>query len=151
MRFQTRSYSCGAAAVVNALRCFGKRIAERHIWPLADTTDDGTDEEGILKALSSLGYSTSEVKSVTKKEAVWELNQALALFPVILSVQQEKHWVTVIGMICDRYIIVDPARTERSKAENGVIMMSRRELLKYWIHPNGDVKYYGIVVRGHTK
>lgn len=152
MRFQTKSGTCGPASIVNALRCFGKRIAERRIWPLANTDEDGTDEEGMLNALTSLGYSTSEIKANTNKEAIWELNQALTLFPVILSVLQDKHWVTAIGKICDRYIIADPSRIEKSKQENGIYVMSRRELLKYWRHPNGEpAKFYGIVVRGHTK
>ena len=151
MRFQTKSYSCGSAAIVNALRCFGRRIAERHVWPLADTTDDGTDEEGIVNALASLGYSTSLIQTSTKKEAVWELNQATSLFPVIISAERERHWVTIIGKVCDRYIVVDPARTLRSKRENGVFMMNKRELLKYWLNPNGNDKYYGVIVRGHTK
>jgi len=149
MRYQAKSYSCGAASIVNTLRCFGKKIAEHHIWPLANTNEHGTDENGIIAALSYLGYSTSIIASNTRKEAIWELDQALALFPVILSVQQDRHWVTVISKTCGRYVVIDPANTDRSIRENGVYIMNKNELLKYWLHPYGEpAKYYGIIVRG---
>ena len=58
MRYQQRPYSCGAAAVVNALRCYGKRIPEKLVRSRAGTTKkDGTQEEPMNMASQRMSIS----------------------------------------------------------------------------------------------
>lgn len=141
MRFQTKPYSCGAAAIVNALRCFGKRISERQIQILANTSKEyGTSEDGISNAIKSLGLIPTRFES-NDKELAW--NKVIKNFPIILCVMNSNHWVTTIGTIDDRIIIVDPTNTLLNKSENGIHIVRKQELLKYW--KNKENKYFGVI------
>ena len=144
MRYQKTNYSCGAAAIANALRCFGKKIPERTLIKLSETNKDGADEHNIRKALTSLSYPHQEIAANTPPAILDPtLNSGQ---PIIMSVDNAKHWVTVIGKVGDRYILVDSTNTIVNKKENGVHLISRRELLRRWRCKNEPYKYYGISV-----
>lgn len=144
MKYQSKPYSCGAAAVVNALRCFGKKVPEKRVMALAFTTKDGTDEHGIISALRSLGFDGEafEVDQIGAArsdlaDSQWE--------PIIICIQNLQHWVTVIGEHEYGFIIVDPARTIKNKKENGVHIVPWKELKNTWLARDG--KFYGITVK----
>lgn len=142
MRYQELPHSCGAAAVLNAARCFGKRVAERSARALAGTTTDGTSEHGILGALAGVGLKGTVFSSADFRLAI----AAVAEPPAILCVQNSQHWVVVAGRTDGgrRWIIVDGARTKENTRENGVRVFDRRGLRRAWVTKAGV--YFGILV-----
>ena len=145
MRFQARKYSCGAASVVNALRCYGRRVSEDTVRRVAGTNFDGTDEDGIFLALSYYGFEGIPL-STNRKKIAWEwLKQNLIEgAPVILCVDDWSHWVVVTGVLGDRVILVDPERTSHNKKENGTHVLKKDRLMRRWVTRCSEL--YGIAV-----
>lgn len=151
MRYQKDPYSCGAAAVVNALRCFGKNVSERAVRAFSSTTPEkGTDEHGIIAALRGLGFNGETMEKASFEEAWGELESNIDEgYPVILCTWSMQHWVTVVGRFgCDpgngiRLVIADPSNSDRNTTENGVKIVTKKQLKKSWRSRDG--KYYGIV------
>jgi ABC-type bacteriocin/lantibiotic exporter with double-glycine peptidase domain len=147
MRYQKDSYSCGAAAVVNALRCFGKKVPERNVRAFSSTTQEkGTDEHGIIAALRGLGFDGQSFETEKSDEAVAGLATNMRKgHPVIICTQNLQHWVTVVGMAGDRFVVFDPARTKGNKSENGVHVYTHKQLSKTWQARNG--KLFGVICK----
>lgn len=147
MRYQQLPFSCGAAAVTNAIRCFGKRVPERVVRARAGTCFElGTQDEGMIAALATFGLKGTAFDEKNRGLAMNILvSHAIEGDPVILCVQNLQHWVTIIGMIGDRFILVDPANTVENKKENGIHVLSQKTLSKIWQSKNGS--FSGIVVR----
>lgn len=148
MKLQGRHYSCGAAAVVNVFRCFGKKVSESKVRAFSSTTEEkGTDEHGIIAALRALGHDGSTFE----EEEIDEAFSRLVLYvmegtPVIICTHDSQHWVTVIGHIHTnprRVILFDPADTKKNAAENGAYALSKKDLKKIWKSREG--KFFGIV------
>jgi ABC-type bacteriocin/lantibiotic exporter with double-glycine peptidase domain len=146
MRFQETKSSCGAAAIRNVLKCFGQNVGEHRLRQLAETDEDGTTEAGVLNALDHLGF-TSEVfeteKATHAKAAL--IKYLKAGMPLIVAVDQDTHWATVVGMVGNRYVIVDSERTVKNKKENGVHVLDIRGLFRRWRKPDGTM--YAIAVK----
>jgi ABC-type bacteriocin/lantibiotic exporter with double-glycine peptidase domain len=146
MRFQETKTSCGAAAIRNVLKCFGQNVGEHRLRTLAGTDDDGTTEAGVMNCLDHLGF-TSEVYETGK---VGHAKAALLKYlkegrPLIVAVDQDTHWATVVGMLGPkRYVVVDSERTVKNKKENGVHVLDIRGLLRRWRKPDGTM--YAIAV-----
>jgi ABC-type bacteriocin/lantibiotic exporter with double-glycine peptidase domain len=133
MRFQALPYSCGAAAVVNTARVFGKRVDERRIRTMAATSPEGTSPEGIMAALRGIGYSATIYEGKKSSQAWQWLNGALVHGSVIiLSVDLWQHWVACIGLNGDRVILIDSANTVNNLREHGVQVLPKAKLLKRW-------------------
>lgn len=148
MRYQDLSYSCGPAALVNAIRCFGRRVAERRVRGLASCTEDsGTDEDGLIAAARELGYTAASHWSADQT-AAWSFVRANVLDgkPCLLCIDSWGHWVTVIGIVGDHVLVADPANTKRNGSENGVHSLSRRDLLARWRCPGEDEPFYAIAI-----
>lgn len=143
MRFQTQEGACGAAAVVNVARCFGRRIAERNVRPVAGTTEDGTPEGGILRALAAVGLSGTPFSSPDFRLAL----AAIADTPAILCVQNSGHWIVVAGRTDGgrRWVVIDSSRTKANVRENGVAVWDRRALRRAWFCSRSGV-FYGVLV-----
>lgn len=144
MRYQRNPYSCGAAAVVNALRCYGRRVPEVRIQAAGGTTpEEGTGEQGIMTALRAHGCGAAnfETRSVTEAMSYLEGSMEEGV-PVIICTQQLQHWVTVIGMVGTRFVVVDPSNSRRNRSENGVHVLPRFVLRRSWMSRDG--RYFGI-------
>lgn len=123
MKFQTRTYTCGPAAAVNALRLYGVQVPEAHVAKLAGTTSDGTDERGLMRALRKLGCRPSAVcltSTVRKRIA--------SGVPVIIHLDKELHWVVAIGCLGQNLIAFDSHRGKHNQEENGVRVIAPQEL-----------------------
>jgi ABC-type bacteriocin/lantibiotic exporter with double-glycine peptidase domain len=150
MKYQKHPYSCGAAAVVNALRCFGKNASEMAVRGFSSTTPEkGTDEHGIIAALRGFGFDGESFDIKNFDEAFSEVRSNIEEgYPVILCTWSMQHWVTVIGVFGrepgngTRFIVADPSNSERNTSENGVKILTKKQLKKSWRSPSG--KYYGI-------
>ena len=147
MKLQITPYSCGSAALVNALRCYGVKIAEMRVKKLAGTTkDDGTNEHGILDALKALKFKGEMIETHDEDDAWKEIVYGIEIgHPVILCVSNLQHWVTVVGKLGNKFLVIDPSNAMRNKAENGVAVLNKTELLKRWKSRSG--LYTGIVCK----
>lgn len=132
---------------MNALRALGRRITERSAITLANTSPAlGTSSEGILGAFRALGYDASSVDLKLRKDAwAWVTRNLNVGKPIILCVDDWQHWVTAIGMVGDRVILVDSTNTKINKSENGIWVLSKREFMTKWRHSRKGV-YSGIVI-----
>jgi ABC-type bacteriocin/lantibiotic exporter with double-glycine peptidase domain len=148
MKYQKDSFSCGAAAVVNALRCFGVRVPEKRVRAHSATTEkDGTNEHGIRNALERLGFAGDELR-MGKEGAAWTgLTESVeGGSPVILLFDRWQHWTVAAGILGkDRIVVVDSTRTKKNKEENGVHVYTRKQLFRRWHRYQGE--HYGISVR----
>lgn len=145
MRYQKVSYSCGAAAVVNVLQCFGKRVPERIIRARAGTCFEiGTPESGIIKALRSFGHETESLN--TSYFPIFKLNAAIKDGNVaIICTEDLQHWATVIGKVRDSFIIIDSSNTKKNVKENGVWVLTPKQLKRLW--KSRTKRFYGIIVK----
>lgn len=143
MRFQADNHTCGPVSVANAMKCFGKRISIKKITNLCGTTQkQGTNEFGIQSALSQLGFEFDVVNCHTLEEAFAEIDAGV---PIIASVVNSTHWCVFLGKIGKRTILFDPSNSDKNKKENGIHLMAKYELSKYW--RGKDNKFYGIRIR----
>ena len=148
MRYQELAWSCGAAALVNASRALGKRIAEGRVRHLSETTEaDGTDEDGLIRAARGLKMTATEHHSADSN-AAWAFVRSNVSDgrPCLICVDSWGHWVTVVGIVGDRVIVVDPAKTVRNTAENGTLSLLRKDLLPRWRCPREEEPFYAIAV-----
>ncbi len=123
MRYQTRSYTCGPASIVNALMLFGRVVPEAVVASLAGTTNAGTSEHGLIKALRKLEYNPAVIKSVRGVR-----NRVLDGTPVIVHLDEELHWVVIIGCLGKNFIAFDSDPSIYNKQENGVRVIYPSEL-----------------------
>lgn len=147
MRYQKVSYSCGAAAVVNVLQCFGKRVPERIVRARAGTCYEiGTPEAGIVKALRSFGRTTELFNE--RSSPVAKLRDMLGDpgydTVAIICTEDLQHWATVIGTVGNRFIVIDSSNTKKNVKENGVWILDAKQLKKLW--KSRSKRFYGIIV-----
>lgn len=148
MRFQSENYSCGAAAVVNALRCLGVKVPERRVSSVARTSEEnGTDENGVMDAAREFGAAAAKFENVSQKDAWrWLKSSLLEGKPVILCIDNWQHWVTAVGLLGDgSVVIVDSANTVSNMSENGTHVMKRATFMKKWKHRNMN-QFFGISI-----
>jgi ABC-type bacteriocin/lantibiotic exporter with double-glycine peptidase domain len=144
MKLQNNSYSCGVYAVLNAARCLGIVLTEKKILKYSKTTNNGTDEKGILNAIVKNNMQGEEFNVYDEYLAFESLNKALKNDnPIIIYLDREEHWCTVIGRMNSKYIVFDSDKDPINKKEHGVQILSKSELKKRWIAKNS---FYGIVV-----
>ena len=146
MKFQQLPYSCGPASIINALRCFGIRKAEKTIRKTSNTnTKNGTSEEDMIRVLTNLGFRVNKHEQGQYAKAwKWLHNKLKDGNPVIISVRNWSHYVAAIGIIGDKIIIADPDGSS-TKSENGVLVLNKRRLKKFWFHTNQKL-YTGLAV-----
>jgi len=148
MRYQQLGWSCGPAAAVNAARTLGKKISEARFRKLAGTTKEfGTDEIGLIESLRGLSLTATAHWS-GDKNAAWAFVRSNVMdgHPCLLCIDNWGHWVTVIGIVGDRVIVVDPTSALSNQKENGIHSLSRKELLKRWRHKMEQEPFYAIAV-----
>lgn len=147
MRYQMRAWSCGPASLVNACRALGFRVAEGRIRALAGTTEDGTEEDGLISAARELRL-TATPHHGADQAAAWAFVRSNVMDgrPCLICIDQWNHWVTVIGIVGDRVLVFDPAETKKNQSESGVHALSRTDLLKRWRHKSEDEPFYAIAI-----
>lgn len=157
MLFQLEDYDCGPASLVNCAAAFGRKISLKRACKLAGTTEDGTDEKGMLRALSKLGFEGTEFQTSSQVDALrWLKAQLLQGNVAILIVEKNGHWATTIGLLgSDRVVYVDSADYQKNRRENGVYVFSQRKIAALWkARKEGRPRvpnYYGISVRRKEK
>ena len=151
MYFQKRSYWCGPASTQIALRILGRSVSQSKLAELMNTTEDaGTDEYGIIKALSDLNCNFDELRFDHSGLAKKQLATLSTGWPIILCVDQWTHWVCLAGGCGERYFMFDPAREHLNKKTNGVQALTLKRLMERWRTAKhvreGGPTYYGIAL-----
>ena len=152
MRYQTTEYNCGPAALQNALKALRKHVTQDKLAELAGTTTDGTDDEGLKRAVVALGFGVDEISCTSQGQAFGRLYGALLVGrPVVLCVDRWSHWVTAIGCIGTRVLLAEPGRYPYSVRENGLYVLDKDRLCKRWraahrVTGAGGPKYYGLAL-----
>jgi len=148
MKFQERPYTCGAAAACNALRCFNIRVAERRAWGAGETNEEsGTDESGVLAILRRYGdgLTAREYHNGNRHEAwLWLLGAIGEGASIILCVDAWLHWVVGMGRLGNRVLVFDSANFKKNKAESGIHILTKRQLMRRWVARDGS--YYAIAL-----
>jgi len=150
MKYQRSSWSCGAAAVVNAIRVFGTKVSEYKVRGLAGTTKEGTDEVGIMNAVRALGFTAAPYTSDSSNNAFqWISGQLIHGSPVILCLDAWLHWAVAVGYLGDRVVVIDSSNFSINKKENGVHIFTKNQLMRRWKNSRKSVtedRLYAIVV-----
>ncbi len=135
MRYQTKEWYCGPAAVQSCLAILGERISQDTLAAAGGTTEEhGTDEDGVKRMVLSLGRGCDQFESDTAAAAygwLW-LNCSLGR-PAVLCVDQWSHWVAAIGLIGSRIVLFDPARYRQNTDRLGTFSLPRDRLLRRWL------------------
>ncbi len=147
MRFQSGPGFCGPAAIVNAFRCLGRKLAEAPIGAACGCTrDEGAPPDKLVEAIRGFGFGATKFETADRKAAWGWLTETLRSGkPVILLVMNFGHYVTASGVLGNRINIVDSTNVKRNKAENGTHVLSKREFMKRWYSTTGGV-YFGIAI-----
>lgn len=140
MRHQRKSYWCGVAAIANALEVLGIKRSQREIAKLCHVTAaDGTNETEMKRALLANGCGVDEWHESNATESAYWVRHGLSVgWPAILCADSDEHWVTVIGVCGERFLVFDPSRN------SGIEVHSAESLAARWV--NADGIYYGLGV-----
>lgn len=127
---QTTDFNCGPTSLHNALWLLGKRVPIRTVQKLCQTDPKlGTDEYKIINAITSLGYK-SVIHNFTSFQ---EFEQSSSFsFPAICAVDNSSHWIVLLGMVGDRYIVLDSSNSQKNIKKNGIWSYSTKEWAKRW-------------------
>lgn len=151
MRRQTADHDCGPTAIANALERYGKRFGLSGLRALCGTTDDGSDEDDIKRALLAYGCGVDEHNGDDWRTAyAWLLESLVHGRPVILCVDRWGHWITALGACGRDAIIYDPGRET-----GGTSVLRWKRLRQRWEAARrvrqGAPRFYGIAVGEPTR
>ncbi len=150
MRYQETSYWCGPASLSAATRALGAPISQRKAALIGGCDAEGMDEIGIKRCLLACGYAVDMANfKIGSSAKTWlTVNMRLGR-PTILCINQWTHWICVLGMLGNRFIIFDPGRWDY-RVNSGVVLYSWDRLKRRWMankRTRGtDDPYFGIGV-----
>lgn len=153
MELQQRKFSCGPAAARAVLYVLGHhKVTEAALRRWAGTTPDGTDERGMLRAISHYGHKGKEYQAESgKKSWAWLKNILGRGKPVLLCVDEWDHWVAAVGRLGGKVLIFDPDSSGgRRKKYSGLVVYDEKDLLGRWAYHDPETNknaYYGISVQ----
>lgn len=105
---QPNAWTCGPASLRNAIAAHGRRVDVRRVVRLSGIAKDTFDTlPGLQSAAKELGFSMRPTvlhEPTGVLEALWEEGAALAC------VDQNSHWVAVVGASRRWVTVCDPAR-----------------------------------------
>lgn len=139
MRYQSKKFTCGPAAICNAMLVYGEYYQEDDLTKECKTTPlQGTSEAGVIAGIKFTGRQVEVHKGRDSLTSVMWVDTSIRLgTPVILCVDKWGHWVTVIGAVGDKYLVADSAN------DRLILPYTSLELVDRW---NYDSRYYGIAV-----
>ncbi|MDP2683719.1 MAG: cysteine peptidase family C39 domain-containing protein [bacterium] len=152
MKLQEEKYSCLPAALRAALYSLGHKVSEFTIRKIAGTTEEGTDEQGAIKAIKYYGHTAKEFESTSYKEAWAWLRSCLENGrPVLMCSDKWNHWVTGTAIFGAKTWIFDPDSTTPSRKNrySGLELYSKRKWMRRWRYcPKDSNKciYYAICI-----
>ena len=106
---QETRYSCGASAIRNCISALGGQVpSEKYVRRIAGTTINGTNETGIVKALSKLGYQCESYYTENTLNYKNKLSKVLQAGSVAITIiDNQIHWIAVVGYSNRKITFVD--------------------------------------------
>lgn len=142
MKYQMRKSNCGPAALCNALEAIGIERTQDELGTLSkQTAEGGTSKSNLIAAAEAVGVEVVNVSEQRSEVAGWCLESALSSgHPAIIIVDNDEHYVAVVGKLGSVYIVAD-------SADNDLLCFySRDKLLERW--KNEHNKYSGFFLVG---
>lgn len=144
LRNQKGGNDCGPTCFANALNLLGYDIKISQANKLCNLKRDGTDSDDLSKAFSKYGFYVRE-KTCYNKERAWkwlveDTNKGL---PIILSVDNDHHWLLVLRAGIKTVQIIDPSDKQVTK-------ISKKEMLERWeyFEDHRDIaRYHGLAFK----
>jgi ABC-type bacteriocin/lantibiotic exporter with double-glycine peptidase domain len=141
MRYQSRKSSCGPASLANALEAIGVVRSEDELATMSKQDTDGASSINLRKAAESIGVEVINVIEQRSASAGWALGHYLRSgYSGLLVVDNDEHWIAVVGILGNRFIVIDSADDEL------VLYYSLNELVSRW--GNDNDKYSGFFIVG---
>ncbi len=113
MEAQYLSWWCGVASIQSALECLGIEVSQEYVATQCHVTKKhGTNEDEIQRGLLACGAGHIDKWNSRrrKKSMVWLQDQLTNTGPAILCVDNDRHWVTAIGILSQTtFLVFDPA------------------------------------------
>jgi hypothetical protein len=162
MKMQRYAWSCGAASVVNAFRCFGLVIRETEVIPVAGTIPPSKckhcrDLRRMLEERAERGCKASKWKcscatcyairrhfgadhltasdyTSESRDNAWQWLHGSLLHGrvAILCLDSWHHWALAFATSVDRVVVFDPYPSAVNKAANGVHPLNKTDLMRRW-------------------
>lgn len=144
MRYQSRKSSCGPASLANALEALQITRTEDELGTLAKQDANGTSSINLRKAAEAIGVEVINVAEQRREVAGWCLEYHLHNgHPGLLVVDNDEHWVAVIGHLNGTYIVADSADNDL------LVFYTLQDLLTRWCSQNN--KYCGFfLIKGEN-
>ena len=140
MRYQSRKSSCGPAALANALEAIGVVRSEDELGVLSKQDVNGTSSVNLRKAAEATGVETVLVNEQRDEVAEWCINSHInAGHSGLLVVDNDEHWVAIIGRLNGTYIVAD-------SADNDLLCFyDTKSLLDRWRNVHGKFSGFFLV------
>lgn len=137
---QSDAYSCGAFALHSVFETLGYDYDVATLGRVAKTNPvDGTDEKNVIKACIHLEHPVREIEESHPGFALVTLRGfLLGGAAAMLAVDQDSHWIAVIGVCGHRFIVHDPAA--------GTFSYSDKELIPRWQKARAKLPFYAVVI-----
>ncbi len=132
MKIQNNDWACGAYAIYNAMSLLGYRVSIQSLIKACGTDKNGTNEIGIAKGLRSLKVKPKFHYFKTQSEFYRSLRKGNFEVPAICCVDNNQHWVVLLGGLYDRFIVLDSSPTKENRKRNGFHSYSARKWFKRW-------------------
>ena len=143
MRYQSRKSSCGPASLANALEALGIERTEDELGTLSKQDANGTSSINLRKAAEAIGVEVVSIIEQREESAGWALSAFLRSgHSAVIVVDSDTHWIAVVGMLGDRFIVADAADNDL------LLYYSLGELLSRWKNQNG--KFGGFFLIGRN-
>lgn len=140
---QQTEYSCGAAAIRNALIAlkYPRVPSEKSIIKIARTHKvHGTSDYKLKSALKKFGVRIEEFEGYARESAMlkWLRGELKKGRVVIATVDNEMHWLTIVGKLTRKFFVVDGEYEELPS------LVTEREVIRRTTNVRDEVKqnYY---------
>ncbi len=126
IRRQRKAYDCGSACVANFLNTLYYDIPISKADVLCNLTVDGTDGNDLIRAIGVYGFEGHEYNYYRLKLAWdWLMKHTNRGTPVILSVDNDTHWLLVLRAGEETAQIFDPDHPEPE-------LVNKQDLVSRW-------------------
>jgi len=138
MLFMDKNGTCGAFAISNALLL----LSVPDIKKIAGTTGrNGTSKRGIARAVRHFGKRPSIYFTRNRNNAWRWISRWVDEFPIIVLLDRQGHWSTLVGRDESRLVLVDPSWDGDWPGDH-THTITKRDFMERW-RGNG---YYAIRV-----
>jgi len=141
LRNQRGNNDCGPTCFSNALNLLGYDIKISKANQMCNLTKDGTDSDDLIRAFNRYGFDGKEKVFYKEKKAwQWIIKDTQRGLPVILSVDDDSHWILVLRAGRRGVQVFDPDDAYPTK-------ITKSELLLRWRFLDGEkdiFKFHGL-------